>query len=46
MTSRLDAVYYRDRRIILAAALLLSLLVAIICMVLTNSLKPKYSPGS
>ena len=39
--SRLHAVYYRNRRIILAAAPLLSLLVAIIGLALTNSLKRK-----
>ncbi|CAL4906982.1 unnamed protein product [Urochloa decumbens] len=37
--SGLHAVYYRNRRIILAAAPLLSLLVAIIGIALTNSLK-------
>ncbi|KAF8769376.1 hypothetical protein HU200_006625 [Digitaria exilis] len=41
--SRLHAVYYRNRRIILAAAPLLSLLVAIIGIALTNSLKRKSS---
>uniref|UniRef100_K3ZCF0 Uncharacterized protein n=1 Tax=Setaria italica TaxID=4555 RepID=K3ZCF0_SETIT len=41
--SGLHAVYYRNRRIILAAAPLLSLLVAIIGIALTNSLKRKYS---
>ncbi|KAG2628992.1 hypothetical protein PVAP13_3KG395500 [Panicum virgatum] len=39
--SRLHAVYYRNRRIIMAAAPLLSLLVAIIGMALSNSLKPR-----
>ena len=39
--SRLHAIYYRNRRIILAAAPLLSLLVAIIGMALSNSLKPR-----
>ncbi|CAN6338233.1 unnamed protein product [Urochloa humidicola] len=41
--SGLHAVYYRNRRIILAAAPLLSLLVAIIGIALTNSLKRNQS---